>query len=304
MTGVVRVVALVVAIALPALVGCDDDSPPAVPEAGSACVAPADLEHGSLGDGTAVWIRSCPVRGMHRREAALLPTTVLTDGVADIVDGWSEQVLPRGEKYFGCGVTTGVTAYRFQVGYADGTVATVLGTTDGCPDRTLHGEQVGIDTFDDVARAIGHQLTDPDFTALGPVLGCPERPWSPWPRRAPLADETTAVVPRTADLVLVCTYDGRDHVRERIISGEEAEEVRLALMGRIDRPGGAWIGYEPGVHPAPVLALLLDAHHAGQWLSIAGAQHRLAVTLPETGRRAYLGKAGDALYELLTGEPG
>jgi len=303
MTGVMRVVALVVALALPALSGCEDDSPPPVPEADSACVAAADLDHGSIAEGTAVWIRSCPVRGMYRKEAALLPTTVLTDGVADIVDAWGEQILPKGEKYFGCAVPTGVTAYRLQVGYADGTVAGILGTTDGCPDRTLHGEQVASDTFDDVARAIGRQLTDPDFTALGPALACPERPWSPWPRRAPLTDETTAVVQRTADLVLVCTYPGRGPARERIISRDGAEEVRLALMGRIDRPGGAWIGYEMGAHPAPVLALLLDAHHAGQWLSIAGAQHRLAVTLPETGRKAYLGKAGGGLYELLTGEP-
>ncbi|WP_435747483.1 hypothetical protein [Nocardioides sp. SYSU DS0663] len=224
----------------------------AVPEA---CLDTAEARRTSI-EGTAVWARFCP--GPQGRTAhAEVPSDALTTHL-DIVDDL--EVLDPEETSAGerCDGSWGRT-YRVQVGYADGRVATVVGSTDpGCAG-TLHGSGALVDGPDGLGvygafmTAFGSQYADAFGHSPSDVpLACPEDPRKPdsvdvdgesasldtgylLGRRQPM------LMPLPAVRGIVCRWrhgaEGEEpSVRE--LTADEAERVRIGLhavaVGMVD----------------------------------------------------------------------
>jgi len=290
MTGVIRAVALLVALALPTLIGCEDDSPPPVPEADSACVAAADLDHADLTQGEAVWMRFCPVR----RNAALVPDDVLTDGAQAVAEDWD---VRRFGHQFGCGVILGTVDYRLQIGYADGTVAQIVGDT-GCDNRSNAGQKVWDGpVLEPVLRAMGSQRG----LGAGAVsdLACPADRHDPV--NVDGIDPPAANGPlleRQAAMGILCTYPPR-RTKLSTLDATEAEEVRLALAESFLPPDSRIRTHMSGPAPDPLLVGLIDNVGNVRWFGIAGQQLRVTLWRGAPGTPAYLGKAGDHLQSVI-----
>jgi hypothetical protein len=148
-----------------------------------------------------------------------------------------------------CGRSWGRT-YRVQIGYADGRVTTIVGRTD--PECAGHvpgsGALVGgpdaLGPYGLLMTAFGRQYADEfTYSASDLPLLCPEDPRKPdsvdidgpsasFNTGYLLGERMPMIMPLPAVRGIVCTWPfgaGDDAPDVRVLTGEEAERVRIGL---------------------------------------------------------------------------
>jgi hypothetical protein len=179
-----RAAALVVSLATVLLAACSaaEQEPGRASAAPDACVGSADATRDSV-EGTPVWARFCPGSDRYA-PLAEVPSDALTTHL-DLLDGLddAEPGAPAPEAW--CEQLSVGRTYEVQIGYADGRVATVAGSTDPeCAGRLPDGGLVrgpgGLGVYGVVMTAFGRQYADGfDDSADDAPLVCPDDPGNP-----------------------------------------------------------------------------------------------------------------------------
>lgn len=217
--------------------------PGATVEAPDACLSSADAQRRTIA-GTPQWVLFCP------GEAGLTaPAEVPSDPLTTHLDLLSGLTESPAEVFHqdGCRRDSSRT-YRVQLGYADGQVAEIKGSTDpGCVGK-IGGSQTPVDgpeglgVYGLVMSAFGQQYADSyDAAAPKSPLVCPDDPRKPdsvdvdgssaaldtgWH----LGNRSSMVMPLAAVRGLVCTWPyGQDEPVIRSLQANEAERVRIGL---------------------------------------------------------------------------
>ncbi|WP_244931559.1 hypothetical protein [Nocardioides sp. W7] len=235
---------------------------PASGSAPEACLGSAEATRDSI-EGTPVWARFCP--GPEGRTAlAEVPSDALVTHL-DLLAGLHHLSAPANPAVARCDGSMGRT-YRVQLGYADGRVATVGGHTDpACAgqlagDGALVGGPETLGVYGAVMTAFGRQYADESVDApSGVPLVCPEDPREPdsvdldgasasLDTGYVLGQRRPMIMPLPAVRGIVCTWPfgtEDDEPEVRVLTGEEAERVRIGLHAI----AGGTVDCEPGPEP-------------------------------------------------------
>ena len=183
--------------------------------------------HVDLVSGTAVEIRFCRTAGTWNG-VVHTPTVPLTEGVSELVAGWT--TAPPGR----CEFDPASDQYRFQVVYDDGSVARINGATGECQPIVNGATTIGttgLDVFSQVMAAYGEQFAAdyPSVQVAAPPLSCPADPRHPetTDRRGPSAElqGTGLVIPLPVEVGVLCV-DARPYTLDHT----ELQLVRVALQ--------------------------------------------------------------------------
>ncbi len=209
----------------------------------AACVTPDQATRTSV-EGEALWARFCP--GPDGLTApAEIPSDALTshlDLLAGLTDG-----AGGGKPEFDCRATFSRT-YRLQIGYADGAVGQVKGSSGplcigklGSRGSFVHGPD-GLGVYGAVMAAFGMQYADGfEATPAEESMVCPREPRNPDSVDLDGASATLEtgirygrpepmVMPLTAVRGVVCTWKNEgDEPTMRDLSAEDAERVRIGM---------------------------------------------------------------------------
>lgn len=234
---------LLVGVALTACTPADEEAAAAPVE----CLDAADATRDGI-EGTPVWARFCP--GPERYTAsAEVPSDALTSHL-DLLDGLDEQGAGAAPVDPWCEQASIGRTYEVQIGYADGRVATVAGSTDPrcagrlLPDGALVRGPDGLGVFGVVMTAFGRQYADgfEDSPGTGPLV-CPAVPGDPdsvsvdGPSAALdtgylMGERSPMVMPLTAVRGIACSWPyGAEEADPvvRALTQEDAERVRIGL---------------------------------------------------------------------------
>ena len=247
---------LLVSMALTACTAADGEDA-AVP---TECLDAADTSRDGV-QGTPVWARFCPGSDPYA-PLAEVPSDALTTHL-DLLAGLVEQAAGAAPTAPGCEQPWNGRTYEVQIGYADGRVATVAGSTDPrCAGRLPDGAPVGgpdgLGVYGVVMTAFGRQYADgfADSTGTGPLV-CPDVPSDPDSVSVDgpsatldtgylMGERSPMVMPLTAVRGIACTWPyGAEEADPvvRTLTPEEAERVRIGLHairgGMVDCSGTA-----------------------------------------------------------------